>query len=128
MLMGVGWAAGQARRLAGGPLHPFNRAFYRLVYPLSARPTLELGEGDLIEVIDLSEQGVRLLVGSRPGFAVGTAFAGTLRLCSGPLLSVEGVVLRVDPPQVAAVLTRGVPFGLMLDEQRFVYQRFTARH
>jgi hypothetical protein len=105
---------------------PIEREYYRLVYPLKARPLLRLSGFDL-EVVDLSEEGIRLLLPTGLRMAVGEEFAGRLRLHSGPTLEIEGVVLRVTPPQVAARLLRGVPFGQMLEEQRVVNQRFTAR-
>ncbi|MEZ4588790.1 MAG: hypothetical protein R2909_20635 [Gemmatimonadales bacterium] len=104
----------------------FERAFYRLEYPLTARPTLRVGDRSF-EVLDLCEEGVRFLL--RPGdrVAVGYGFEGAIRLLSGDVVPVEGKVLRVVGPQAAAKLLRGVSFGAMLEEQRLIQQRFLTR-
>jgi hypothetical protein len=106
-----------------GYLH--ERAFYRLIYPIAHRPTFRVG-GDRFQVIDLSEQGIRYL---QPGPTVptpGSAVAGLLLLETGERLEVAGKVVRVEPPYVALELTRGVPFGLMLEQQRYLQQRLIA--
>jgi hypothetical protein len=104
----------------------FDRAFYRLVYPLTARPRLRLGPHPL-EVLDLSEEGVRLLWNPALQLVVGEGFEGTIDLPSGPSLPIEGMVLWVDLPRIGARLIQGVPFSVMLEEQRYIQRRFAAR-
>lgn len=103
----------------------FERAYYRLVYPLAFRPTFVVG-GAKFQVVDLSEQGIRYVHPgpSRPN--PGVAVEGLVRLPTGEEVEVEGTVVRVEAPQVALVLSRGVPFGLMLDQQRYLQQRLIA--
>ena len=102
------------------------RAFYRLVYPLTARPRLRVGPYPL-EVIDLSEEGIRVLQNPALQLVVGEGFEGTIDLPSGPSLPIEGMVLWVDPPRIGARLIQGVPFSVMLEEQRYIQRRFAAR-
>jgi hypothetical protein len=106
-----------------GYLH--ERAFYRLVYPIAHRPTLRVG-GDRFQVVDLSEQGIRYLHPGPSAPTPGSGVVGLLHLESGERLEIEGRVVRLEPPYVALELTRGVPFGLMLAQQRFLQQRLIA--
>jgi hypothetical protein len=100
------------------------RAYYRLVYPMRARPEITIG-GETFAVLDLSERGIRWEVPRGPLPPVGTRFAGRLVLRTAGELDVEGEVVRHDPPDVGATLTRGVPFAVMLDEQRSLTRRLT---
>ncbi|MEZ4457793.1 MAG: PilZ domain-containing protein [Gemmatimonadales bacterium] len=103
----------------------FDRAFYRLVYPLAFRPVLRL-DRLRCEVVDLSEQGIRFL---HPGPALLTVreeFKGFLELPTDLGMEVEGMVVRVDGRQIAASLSKGVPFGVMLEQQRFLQQRLVG--
>ncbi len=103
----------------------FDRAYYRLVYPLAFRPRFVVGS-DTFQVVDLSEQGIRY-VHPGPGRPnPGVAIEGVVRLATGEEVEVEGTVVRVEAPHVALVLSRGVPFGLMLDQQRYLQQRLIA--
>lgn len=102
--------------------HDFDRAYYRLVYPIAFRPTFRAG-GRAYPVVDLSEEGVRLLFpeGSPPDLETG--LSGLLGLRGGDPVPIEGRVVRVDPPFVSLRLSRGVPFAVMLEQQRFLQHR-----
>lgn len=54
---------------------------------------------------------------------MGDEIAGILDLPTGEALEVEGCVVRVAAPSVALILSKGVPFGIMIDQQRFINQR-----
>lgn len=100
----------------------YDRAYYRLVYPMALRPQLRTGN-QAFEVMDLSEQGVRFRHPGPARPAVGTKVAGTLRLPTGEVLEIEGAVVRVEAPGVSVALSKGVPFGIMIEQQRFIGQR-----
>jgi hypothetical protein len=70
----------------------------RLHYPPDTRPSLILDSGSL-NVLDLSERGLRYQQhgGSEP--PVGTKLEGILRLSSGETLPVRGTVVRVVRPR-----------------------------
>jgi hypothetical protein len=102
-----------------------DRAFYRLGYPLFLRPILVVGT-DRFVVIDVSEQGLRYLTAGPPPPA-GQVLVGTLLLPEEAPLEIEGTVVRRTPPQVAIRLIKGVPFAVMLDQQRLLQQRLVAR-
>lgn len=100
----------------------FDRAFYRLVYPMAFRPRF-LTEGRTFEVIDLSEQGLRFLHPGPDSPKVGTPLAGVVRLPTGEALAVEGAVVRLALPSVALELVKGIPYSVMIEQQRFINQR-----
>ncbi|MGE0442467.1 MAG: PilZ domain-containing protein [Gemmatimonadales bacterium] len=104
---------------------PFDRAFYRLVYPLAFRPVLRL-DRLRCEVVDLSEQGIRFVHPGPTPLKVKEEFKGFLELPTDTGLEVEGLIVRVDGRQVAASLSKGVPFGVMLEQQRFLQQRLVG--
>jgi len=105
--------------------HPFDRAYYRLVYPLRQRPALLIGS-TAYSVIDLCEQGVRYLYDDARVPRVGDEIRGRLVLPSGTELEVAGTIIRVTPPHAAANLSKGVPFGVMMEEQRYLQQRLAG--
>lgn len=100
----------------------YDRAYYRLVYPMALRPRLRIGALNY-EVVDLSEQGVRFIHAGPDGPAVGATLQGRLRLPTGEVLDIEGTVVRVAAPSVAMTLTKGVPFAVMIEQQRHINQR-----
>lgn len=100
----------------------YDRAFYRLVYPMTLRPRLRIGPLNY-EVVDLSEQGIRFIHAGPESPGVGMELAGRLRLPTGEVLDIEGTVVRVTLPSVALTLSKGVPFGVMIEQQRYISQR-----
>jgi hypothetical protein len=101
----------------------YDRAYYRVVYPLAARPLLRIGPHECA-VIDLSETGIRFVLPRGLALGVGDALEAHLILPSGDEYEVEGLVRRVVPPQAAAYLTRGLPFAVILEQQRDLQSRF----
>lgn len=102
----------------------YERAFYRLAYPLFLRPALVIGP-DRYVVIDVSEGGLRYHDPGPPP-DLGRRTTGLLYLLGTPPLEIIGTVVRLDPPHIALALTKGLPFGLMLDQQRLLQQRLVA--
>lgn len=100
----------------------FDRAFYRVVYPQFLRPTLRLGD-EPFQVLDLSEAGVRFSAPVPGRFEPGAAIDGVIELLAGQTVAVEGTVVRRQGHEVAVSLVRGVPFAVMLDQQRLLQQR-----
>ncbi len=77
------------------------RMHVRLHYPPSTRPSLILDSGSL-NVLDLSERGLRYEQTSGPEPPIGTKLEGILRLSSGETLPVRGTVVRVVRPATPA--------------------------
>lgn len=101
----------------------------RLQYPPAARPRLILDSGAL-NVLDLSERGLRYRQDSGPEPSVGTKLEGILRLRSGETLPIRGTVIRVEHPggpqephviEVAAHLTDvGIPRRVIIAERQTI--------
>lgn len=104
---------------------PVDRAYYRLLYPLSCRPTLRIGAA-AFAVADLSERGVRFVAAGTPPPEVGTEFEAELRLPTGEVVEVRGTVLWIRSPNVGVEFVAGVPFSVMLDQQRYLQRRLVA--
>jgi hypothetical protein len=95
------------------------RAHYRITYPTAARPRLLVG--DLVHsVLDPSEQGMRLRLAEGHEKQLGDEINGLLRFRRGEELRIMGKVIRVREGEVALQLSVGVPFRLVLEEQRYL--------
>lgn len=105
---------------------PHDRAFYRVVYPILARPRLVIGT-DMHEILDCSERGLRFRVTGEPPVA-GSTFDGMVRFQTGSEVAVAGEVIRIQESEVAVRLgDPGIPLSVVLDEQRFLRARFPLR-
>jgi hypothetical protein len=106
--------------------HRFQRAHFRVHYPIQGRPRLTL-DPDVdteYEVLDCSERGVRFRHAGEPP-ELGTEVSGRVRFRSGAEVVVEGTVIRVHASDVALHLTqKPIPLGAIYSEQRFLRSRF----
>jgi len=105
---------------AGDMPGPSRRALYRIAYPLTERPTLEVGRS-LHEVVDCSERGLRYEGRERRLPALGTPLGGTVSFRSGGVVTVTGEVIRTRAGLVVLALDPpGIPFGEIIAEQRYL--------
>jgi PilZ domain len=103
------------------------RRHFRVRYPEGCRPVARLGSpgsGALATVIDVSEIGLRLLLGhTSPVLEAepGTVVSGTVRLHDGFSYVVSGRLVRVEGNFVCVELDDvRVPFPAVIAEQRWV--------
>ncbi len=73
-------------------------------------------------VADVSELGVRFIAEGL-GPPVGAVVVARLTLPETSPIEIEGTVVRRDARYVALSLVRGVPFGVILDQQRLLSRR-----
>lgn len=107
--------------------YAFDRAHYRLAYPIQERPLLVREDGEK-EVVDISERGLRYRLSGDPAPELGAAVSGLLALKRGIRVEVEGEVVRVQDGEVALHLKgRGIPFALVWAEQRWLRSRYPGR-
>ena len=99
-----------------------NRAHYRIVFPARARPHLII-QDILLEVLDLSEGGLRFRFGGVVPPEVGNAFEGTIRFPSGDAAPVRGVITRASSRHAAARFELGVPGRVLRREQQAILMR-----
>ncbi len=109
----------QLNRLGTGDLAN-RRETYRIGYPETGRPRFLLaadpaGSAPVLEVLDLSEEGLRL--GVPEGTALGPAVAGRLELPGQLPLEVQGRVVRRGAEDAAVHLRRPVPSPIIVAEQ-----------
>jgi hypothetical protein len=95
------------------------RELYRIVYPLAERPVFEAGRF-LLEVIDVSEKGMRFEMGPRRLPEVGTELGGTIQFRSGDAVEVQGEVIRAREGVVVLALDPPLPYSQILAEQRYL--------
>lgn len=106
-------------------------SFYRLRYPRPACP-MERIDGLMYPVVELSEFGMRIVVGSETDFLMNSALSGHVVFSDQSSEVVAGEVLRAeladdDFSEVIVQLTTGVSLKRMLAEQmriRNQYPRF----
>ncbi|MBL6612711.1 MAG: PilZ domain-containing protein [Reyranella sp.] len=97
------------------------RLQYRLSYPAEQRPKLSVGD-DVMEVIDISEWGIRVAANGRDAIAPGDQLSGTLTFRHGASREIVGVVLRISGKDVAAKLEQGVEFRIIFEEHNALQQ------
>jgi len=93
---------------------PEKRNFARLVYPSSKRPTLKIKEHEL-EVIDISEEGLKLLNPMQKGF--GEKVYGTVALLSGKSIDITGKIVW-QAEGTFGLLTTRIPSSTIIEEIR----------
>jgi hypothetical protein len=100
--------------------NPNHRLYFRIRYPSEARPRLVLGS-HICEVLDCSEKGVRFRATELLRAVPGERLEGKLRFPRGEQLVVRGSVVRIEEDRIALELSgRGVPFGVILQEQLYL--------
>jgi hypothetical protein len=103
--------------------HPRERAHYRVEYPIQERPAFVVGEIEMA-VYDLSENGVRFAAHAGLPVQEGDGLSGSIQFRGRGELHVEGTVVWVRGPVAALKLEVPIPFGTILDEQRFLRTRY----
>ena len=97
------------------------RAYYRLRYPASARPSVRIA-GHEAEVTELSEGGIRLRL--LDGVEPGRQLAGLVRFADGHTARISGEVRRSDGDEVVLLLTIGISLKRMLIEQQKLIREY----
>ncbi len=107
----------------------FERAYYRIEYPIFERPWFDIG-GRIHDVVDCSEAGLRYRLAGAAGGPpkIGDTISGQLRFRRGEQVEVAGRVVRVQDGQIALNLDPpGIPLKIIFDEQRFILKKYPQR-
>ena len=112
--------------------YEFDRAHYRIEYPLRARPRFTAADGRTWPVDNCSELGFRYQtegeVAAEALPPLGAAVRGRIEFRDGLGADVAGVVVRVASGDVAVRLDPpGVPLPIVWAEQRFLLAHYPAR-
>lgn len=112
----------------GEPDYSQKRGYYRLIYPEGEQPILQV-EGRRFVVADLCEQGVKFHVPESYRPPPGTKIEGILKFRDGSTQHVAGHIQRVDDEynECVALLSEGVPFAKMMQEQRYIFKKYNVR-
>ena len=104
----------------------FQRAYYRIQYPESARPVfVPEGITGSSPVVDCCEQGVRYQHRDRAYPEIGEPVRGVIRFQTGSEVPVAGTVVRIQNREVAIHLTESpIPWGVLLREQLFLRRKY----
>ncbi len=105
------------------------REFFRLVFPIAERPTLEL-KGRSLTILEISEGGCKA-AGDLNDINVlgglGVAVAGVIRFSGGERIEVAGKILRADQDgSFAIVFSNGPTFANMMVLQREIIAKYSV--
>jgi hypothetical protein len=97
---------------------PSRRESYRVVYPMTERPFIEMGRA-VHEVLDVSERGLRFKIRTMKQPQAGDLLTGNLQFQGSSPVEVTGKVIRARPGLVVLALEPpGIPYSNILLEQR----------
>jgi hypothetical protein len=103
------------------------RAFFRIDFPLRSRPALQIGKV-IARVTDCSEGGLCYSAPGVPAPAVGDVVEGRAFFHRGLQVAVRGTVLRLRGTDVVVELEApGIPFSVILSEQRYLRDKYPIR-
>ncbi|MCB1776367.1 MAG: PilZ domain-containing protein [Candidatus Competibacteraceae bacterium] len=94
------------------------REFYRIHYPITARPSLFLEESKAFLIVDISARGLRYAAPNTLAPNLHQFVKGILHFRRGPQLNIEGTVIRAQNDEVALYLHQEIPSNILLAEQR----------
>ena len=107
------------------------RQYYRLPYPDSVMPTIQIGESEYL-VPEISEGGLRIRqcrrVDSSPflEFSVGDEVTGTIMFDDGEVVCISGIVFRRDKEEYVIAPLDGISFKRIVLEQRRILKQFPS--
>lgn len=103
------------------------REYFRVEFPLGFRPKLSI-MGDSFDVLDISECGIRFLIGDDVNFIIGTHINGSIRFSDGEELVCKGVVLRKEFGSVAVHHDVPVPLARIRLEHLNLIRNFYSKY
>lgn len=100
------------------------RQFFRLVYPRTARLELKTPAGLVMDVVDLSEQGLRLDYENSLVLSIHQRIEGHIVFHDGGKEYISGRVVRMDTRGAAVALDEGITMHDMVQEQLFIRRHY----
>ena len=106
------------------PEYSAERQYYRIRYPIPARPRLTI-EGRTYDVLDCSERGVRYQAPPAEHPEPGSVVRGRVTFGRRAEADVAGVVVRLQGDHVVLHLTlEPIPLATVLAEQRYLLEHY----
>jgi hypothetical protein len=104
-----------------------SRNHFRIRYPKKACPSLKVGQ-DSYKIQNLSEKGVIVdWVGTTLPLE-SQEIDGQIHFRDGVVVKVKGNVLRIKHTKVVIKLSVGIPFSIVIAEQRFLLHTFPLQY
>ena len=98
--------------------HHEKRKYFRIEYPASIRPTLEIRKHEF-EIVDISEKGVKFSAGKEIKF--GRWVTGNVTFHDGQAIGIEGRIAWKRGESIGMFLTvKSIPYPKILSEQRLL--------
>lgn len=102
------------------------RRYFRLAYPVADRPVCQIRDRQY-PLVEISEEGMRLVVAQARGFKANQELALTLQLHEGRNIHVVGEVHRMHDDQLVLKLNCAIPLSVIVAEQRYLLVKY-PRH
>jgi len=99
------------------------RRFYRIEYPVGARPLLSVN-GLTGQIVELSEGGARVLVSNPHSVRFKDGSEVTITFQCGDTATSTATLVRVDGDQIVIRLSPPIPLPIILEEQRLLIIQF----
>ena len=100
------------------------RDSYRVHYPIEERPQFVPQGGKGCLVLNMSERGLCYLTRQTFTGNLQDEVQGILHLRDGHQVAIEGSVVRATEREVALQLTKPIPFGILIAEQRYLRKKY----
>ena len=107
------------------------REFFRVVYPVTDRPTLEI-DGKEYQIVDLSEFGIKFFTHSVGAFYANLPVRIQITFHDGKTLNLLGTILRLEgegeEEEIAVILlSKEIPTSRIMKEQRYLINKYPTR-
>jgi hypothetical protein len=97
------------------------REHFRLKYQVEDRPKLELENGSIFDVIDVSEHGLRFRYVKG---LVENPIKGRIIFGKRDELTIEGKLLRIHNGEICLHVDKSIPMRLLVEEQRYLHKKY----
>jgi hypothetical protein len=107
--------------------YPHERQYYRLSFPIQERPQFQVG-AVVMPIIECSERGFRYEPARGHAPELGDSLEGRIKFRRGTEVEVAGTVTRRQDATLVLVLdSPGVPFSVLMAEQRHLRRHYPER-
>lgn len=102
---------------------PNTRQHFRIAYPSQEMPKFKVGIKGF-RVVNLSERGGLFLKEGADKVTSGSTISGTIIFHDNETTAVEGEILKESEDRFVVFFTKGVPFSVILKEQRYLKEKY----
>jgi len=103
-----------------------HRDFFRVEFPRTYYPVIHLEDGQL-DVVDVSECGVRFKLNDHKRFTVNDDLVAIIRFPDGDIYDCSGQIVRMDEHAASIVLSNPLPLKKIRSEHLYLLNHYPAR-